>query len=89
MPVDLATLFGYAGTFTGSAFMMPQLYRIYRTKSVEDISWGMLGLFFLNCVFWLTYGILLPAFAVALTNAIAMVVVILQLILKFLYRNNP
>ena len=87
--MELADIFGYAGIVTGFSFMLPQVYRTYTTKSVEDISWGMLGLFFLNCTFWLAYGILLPAFAVALTNVLALVVVCLQIVLKYLYRNNP
>lgn len=89
MPFDVGTLFGYAGTLTGVTFMIPQVYRTYITKSVEDLSWGMLVLFFLNCVFWLTYGILESAFPVALTNAIALAVTIIQITLKVLYRNNP
>lgn len=84
--VDMA---GYAGAVTGVTFMLPQVYRTYTTKSVEDLSWGMLILFFLNCIFWLTYGILLPAFPVALVNAIALFVVGTQIVLKILYRDNP
>lgn len=46
--IETAEIFGYAGTVTGVSFMIPQVYRTYKTKSVEDISWGMLVLFFLN-----------------------------------------
>ncbi len=87
--VELADIFGYAGTITGISFMIPQVYRTYTTKSVEDISWGMLGIFFLNCVFWLTYGVLSSALPVALTNGAALGVVVVQIILKILYRDNP
>ena len=86
---DIATLAGYAGTVTGVLFMLPQVYLTYRTKSVEDISWGMLGLFLLNCIFWLTYGTLTSAAPVAVTNAIALVITTVQITMKILYRNNP
>ena len=87
--IEFADWFGYAGTATGVSFMIPQVYRTYKTKSVEDISWGMLAIFFLNCVFWLTYGILKGALPVALTNGSALIVTIVQITLKILYRNNP
>lgn len=87
--LDLVDVFGYAGIFTGISFMIPQVYRTYKTKSVEDLSWGMLVLFFLNCVFWLSYGLLLPSLPVATVNGIALIVTTVQIVLKILYRNNP
>ena len=87
--MEIADLFGYAGMVTGVSFMLPQVYLTYKTKSVEDLSWGMLALFFLNCVFWLTYGILSSAIPVAITNGLALIVTIVQIALKILYRNNP
>ncbi|OGG58013.1 hypothetical protein A2853_00775 [Candidatus Kaiserbacteria bacterium RIFCSPHIGHO2_01_FULL_55_17] len=87
--MEWADFFGYAGIFTGVAFMVPQTWKMLRTKSVEDLSWGMLILFFLNCIFWLVYGSLTGAFPVALVNGIALVVSITQIVFKYLYRNNP
>lgn len=85
----MVDLVGYAGMVTGVSFMLPQVYRTYRTKSVEDISWGMLALLFLNCVFWLSYGLLSGSLPLIITNLIALLVSILQISLKILYRNNP
>ena len=87
--MEFADLFGYAGIFTGVAFMVPQVWKTWRTKSVEDLSWGMLILFFFNCIFWFAYGTLIGAFHVAVVNGIAFVVVVIQIVLKFRYRNNP
>lgn len=87
--MELVDIFGYLGTFTGISFMLPQVYRTYKTKSVEDLSWGMLIMFFFNCIFWLMYGILLPATAVAVVNGVAFLVTSTQISLKVLYRNNP
>lgn len=86
--IELADIFGYAGTITGISFMLPQVYRSFKTKRVDDISWGMLVLFFLNCIFWLTYGLLSSAFPVILTNGIALLVIILQIMLKVRYSDN-
>ena len=86
---DLATIFGLAGTLTGTSALMPQLYKTYVTKSVEDLSWGALILLTLNCINWLMYGLLTHATPVIVTNVIALVVIILLDIFKVLYRNNP
>ncbi len=86
---EVADIFGYAGTVTGISFMIPQVYRTYKTKSVEDISWGMLGIFLFNCIFWSVYGVLENALPVILTNASALLITLFQITLKVLYRNNP
>ena len=57
--MDIAELFGYTGMVVGTLVFVPQVYKTYHTKSVEDISWGMLVLLVLNCVSWFstdTYG---------------------------------
>ena len=81
-------IFGYAGMVTGVSFFIPQVYKTYKTKSVEDLSWGMLSLFFLNCVFWSTYGFLIGALPVILTNTVALVVNITLITLKVRYGKN-
>jgi len=87
--IETADMFGYAGMVTGVSFLIPQVYKTYQTKSVEDLSWGMLGIFFLNCVFWSVYGILIAALPVILTNAAALAVNLILIVLKVRYRNNP
>ena len=84
--MEFADLFGYAGTVTGSSFMIPQVWKSWRTQSVEDISWLMLGLFFLNSIFWFMYGFFLGSIPLMLSNGIVSVVVLTQVSLKILYR---
>ena len=87
--MELSDLFGYAGMVTGVSFMLPQVYKTYRTKSVEDISWGMLALVVLNCFFWFSYGYLRGSLPLILTNGLGFVVVSVLIILKIRYHNNP
>ena len=87
--MEIAELFGYAGMVTGVSFMFPQVYKTYRTKSVEDISWGMLVLLVLNCFFWFLYGFLGDSVPLILTNSISLFVVSVLIVLKIRYRNNP
>jgi len=87
--MEIAEMFGYAGMVTGVSFTLPQVYKTYRTKSVEDISWGMLVLLVLNCVFWFSYGYLQDSLPLLLTNGLSLFVVSVLIVLKIRYRNNP
>ncbi len=87
--MEIADVFGYAGMIVGVSFMLPQVYKTYRTKSVEDISWGMLVLLVLNCIFWFSYGFLRDSLPLMLTNGISLLVVSALVTLKIRYRNNP
>lgn len=78
-------LFGYAGTVTGVTFMLPQLYRSWRTGSVDDLSWWMLILYFINTMLWLAYGLAIWALPLVLTNVLSMMVAFVQLYLKARY----
>ena len=87
--MELADIFGYAGIVTGISFMLPQVLRTWKTKSVEDLSWAMLALFALNCIFWFLYGVFLGRFPLMFVNGIAFIIAATQIVLKYLYRNNP
>lgn len=82
-------LVGYAATVVGACLMVPQMYKMYATKSVEDISWGTLVLLFFNCALWLVYGFLISSPPLVFTNSIGLIVAIVQIILKRKYRSNP
>lgn len=86
--LEIVDIVGYAGAVTGTSFMLPQVFKTLKTKSVEDLSWGMLLLFGLNCILWMAYGFLAHTFPVLLTNVIAFVVLLLQVVLKVRYRDN-
>ena len=81
----LTSIFGYLATVTGTTLMLPQLYKALKTKSVKDVSWMMLIVYFFNCIFWLTYGWLLGATPIILTNSIALVISIAQIVLQVRY----
>ena len=75
-------IIGYSAAVIGTSLMLPQVIKSYKTKSVADLSWGMLILYFLNCASWLIYGILINASHLILTNAIALVISVIQVLLK-------
>ncbi|HRD58581.1 MAG TPA: SemiSWEET family transporter [Ferruginibacter sp.] len=76
---------GYVGGVMSSISFLPQVIKIWKTKSAKDLS--MLTLIFLTCniTLWLTYGILIGSTPLWLTNAIvlSMVVCIIYFKIKF------
>ena len=84
--LDYANLLGVsAGTLTTAAFV-PQALKIWRSKSAEDVSYGMFLIFSTGVLLWLLYGIAIGAAPVIITNAITLALSILIVILKIRYR---
>lgn len=77
-----------AGTLTTAAYV-PQVYKTWRTKAVEDISLAMYVSMSLGITLWLVYGLLHSAAAVIIANAVGLVLVgcMLRLKLKYEKRN--
>ncbi len=74
-----------AGLLTTTAFI-PQVLKIYRSKSGKDISARMFSLFSAGIVLWLVYGILLRSLPLILTNAVTLVLSLTIIALKLRYR---
>ncbi len=60
-----------AGTLTTLAFV-PQVWRVWKTKSTRDISLSMYLVFTAGVAFWLAYGLLLGAWPIIVTNVITL-----------------
>jgi MtN3 and saliva related transmembrane protein len=76
-----------AGLLTTTAFI-PQVWKIYRTKSGKDISGKMFSLFSSGIVLWLVYGILLQSVPLILSNVVTLILSLTILALKIRYRRN-
>ena len=60
-----------AGTLTTLAFV-PQVWRVWKTRSTRDISLSMYLVFTTGVAFWLAYGLLLGAWPIIVTNVITL-----------------
>ena len=76
-----------AGLLTTTAFI-PQVWKIYQTKSGKDISARMFSLFSLGIVLWLLYGILLGSVPLILSNVVTLILSLTILALKVRYRER-
>jgi MtN3 and saliva related transmembrane protein len=73
-----------AATLTTSAFV-PQLTKVWRSKSAHDLSYGMFTVFSLGIALWLLYGVLRADLPVILANAVTLVLSVAILLLKVRY----
>ena len=78
-PVDwLGTV---AGLCTTIAFL-PQVVKVWRTRSARDISLGMYAILAIGIVFWLVYGWILGIWPVIVANAVTLVLVAVVIAMK-------
>lgn len=68
---EITTLGLTAGTLTTVAFI-PQLVKIWQSKSAGDLSWGMVLTFTTGVLLWFIYGITIDSLPVILTNAVTL-----------------
>ena len=73
-----------AGLITTIAFI-PQVLKIYRTKSGRDISARMFTIFSIGIALWLYYGVLLQSLPIILANAVTLILTMTILALKIRY----
>lgn len=79
---------GYIAAIVGTSLMLPQVIKTLKTKNSDNVSLIMLILYFLNCLLWLSYGILIVALPVILCNFVALIISIIQIILHNRFRQR-
>ncbi len=78
-------IIGYLGGIFIMISFIPQLIRSYKTKSVEDISLGMVIATIIGTMFWIIYGVLIGGMPIIVMNIIFIITVFYQLYLKIRY----
>jgi len=73
-----------AATCTTAAFV-PQVYKVFRTKSTKDISLTMYLILLVGSLLWLYYGLVIDSLAIILANSVTGVLILAVLFLKLKY----
>jgi MtN3 and saliva related transmembrane protein len=73
-----------AGALTTVAFI-PQLLKIYASKSGKDVSARMFVMFSAGVALWLAYGILIGSLPVILANGVTLALSVAIMVLKVRY----
>jgi len=79
---NLNSLIGFiAATLTTISFV-PQVIKIWRSRSTHDVSLGMYALFTLGIAMWLAYGLLIYSWPVILANFVTLLLAGTVLLMK-------
>lgn len=70
-----------AASLTTIAFV-PQVYKVWRSRSVHDISLGMYLLFTAGVALWLVYGWMIDAWPVIIANSLTLLLAGAVLVMK-------
>ena len=82
-PIEILGL--VAGTITSVTFL-PQVVKIWQTKSAKDLSLMMLLLLMLGVVLWLIYGLVVMSAAIIYTNSMVLAMSLIMLYFKVRFK---
>ena len=86
--MTLAQFVGTAGGFVSAITFLPQVIKIWRTRSAKDLSIITLFLLFLNVSLWLVYGILINDYPIMGTNGIVLSMIIAMIYFKYRFKQQ-
>ena len=84
--MDVYEILGLIAAGLTTASFVPQVYKTWKSKSVESLSLTMYIAFFIGIVLWLIYGIHLDSLPMILANSVTAVLALLLIIFKFRYK---
>lgn len=85
MNAVITNFLGFTAAILTTLALVPQLVKIIKTKSVNDISLGMFSMFFIGVTLWLVYGLLIKSPPLIVANFVSMIMNMAILAYKFKY----
>lgn len=79
-------MMGHTGAFLSSVTFIPQVYKVWKTKSVNDLSLATLLIIFTSTIVWLVYAFALMLWPVIIANCIICFLCLLLIYFKFAYK---
>jgi MtN3 and saliva related transmembrane protein len=84
--MDTIAMIGLGAAALSTVSLLPQLYRVWKTKSVKDISAGYCGVMFTSVALWLAYGVLSADMPVIAANSVVVIQSAAILVFKAKYQ---
>ena len=88
IPFNYIDLFGLLAALLTTIAFLPQLYKIWQTKSADDVSLIMLILFLIGLICWIIYGLKINSIPILVANVITFIFNSSILILKITYNKD-
>jgi MtN3 and saliva related transmembrane protein len=86
MQLELQDYVGFIGGVFSSISFLPQVIKLWKTRSAKDLSMMTLLFLIVNVCTWLTYGVLIHAWPLIVTNAIVLSMVLLMVYFKLTFK---
>lgn len=83
---DISLWVGYAAACLTTVSFIPQVLKVWQTRSARDVSLGMYVLFSLGVAMWLLYGLMIHAWPVVIANAITLLLAGAVLVMKLKFK---
>ncbi|MGV6830658.1 MAG: SemiSWEET family sugar transporter [bacterium] len=88
MEQSVVEIIGMLAAVLTTAAFIPQVYKTWKTKDVESLSFPMLAMFFTGVSLWLVYGIYLSSPSLIFANSVTVVSAFFLIYFKIKYRNK-
>ena len=79
-------LLGFVAAALGAILFLPQVIKIWRFRSVKDISTGMYIIYGMSVILWLIYGIIIKSAPLIVAEVLTLVLVSTILVMKHLWK---
>ncbi len=79
---------GLFGAFLSAITFIPQVVLAYKSRSVGDLSLGMLLIVFTSVIVWLVYGFYLNLLPVIIANSVILVLSLVLLYFKYAFKKG-
>lgn len=86
--MDWIQIVGHTGALLSSITFIPQVYKVWVSKSVRDLSLAMMLIVFSSTIIWLIYGVALNLWPVILANGFICVLSILLIYFKLTFKES-
>lgn len=83
-----ATLVGLIAAFCTTIAFVPQVLKLWKTKSADDLSLSMFVIFSTGVALWLVYGLLISDVPVILANTVTLLLCLIILVLRQKYHRE-
>jgi MtN3 and saliva related transmembrane protein len=84
--MDTIMIIGLIAAALTTGALLPQLIKVWKTKSTKDISTGMFALTSAGVFVWLIYGMIVNNFPIIIANSLAFVQAVVILFFKVKYK---
>lgn len=81
--------FGYAAASCTTLSFVPQVLKVWRTRSAEDISSGMYLLFIFGLALWLVYGVARGSWPIVGANSVTIALAAAIVLMKWRFAGRP